>query len=203
MAAIAVGETSPRYLCLGFVIQREDTVQGVDRRLKRRFASERFTRGTATKNLPSLAAEGLVELVAEGSERPLDRYRTTPKGEASFRDWLVQTELPPAVRDALQCKLEFFELEDIPDLIEAVHEQEDAFTAATDIAHERLRTEKRARRDRRKRGEPPDWRLELSIIKTKDAAKLGGVMAELLEALREDLEDLVALAVRYAAGEGW
>src|SRR5277367_1796789 len=107
MAAIAVGDASARALCLGLVVQKEDTIQGLDRRLKRRFSSANFTRGAASKSIPRLAAEGLVELVEEGSQRTLHRYRVTPAGEADFLEWLHQTELPPAVRDAMQCKLEF------------------------------------------------------------------------------------------------
>ncbi len=183
-------------LALGLVIQREDTVRGINRRLNRRFSSARFTRGSAHNNLPSLAAGGLVRLVEKGSQPPLDRYAATEKGEEEFRAWLHQTELPPAVRDALQCKLEFFELEDIPALIEAVHEQEEAFTDATEIAHERLHMEQKARRASGK----TDWRLELRLIKTKDAAKLGGLMAERLEALREELDELLARA-QAASGE--
>lgn len=191
MAAISVGDTSARALCLGLVIQQEDTIQGVDRRLKRRFSSANFTRGAASKTIPRLAAEGLVELIGEGSKRTLHRYRGTPAGEAYFLEWLHQTELPPAVRDALQCKLEFFAIEDVSTLIEAVEGLEDAFTAAADIAHEKLGKERGLRRRQRRAG-AVDWRLELSIIKTKDAAKLATVMAERLEALREDLEELLA-----------
>jgi DNA-binding PadR family transcriptional regulator len=163
MATTKVGETSQKILCLGFVIQGEDTAQGVARRMKRRFSSERFTRGIAHKSLPSLAEDGYLELVAEGAEQPLDRYRATPEGEHHFYDWLRQTELPPTVRDALQWN----------------------------IAHERLMEEKRARRERRKRSLPTDWRLELRIAKAKDAVKLGGMMTKRLKALRADLEQIL------------
>jgi DNA-binding PadR family transcriptional regulator len=178
-------------LCLGLALQREDTVKGIDRRLTRLFSSARFTRGSAHKNLPSLAADGLVQLIEKGAEPSLDRYAGTDKGEEQFQAWLHQTELPPAVRDALHCKLEFYELDDLPALVEAVREQEEAFTAATDIAHERLQAEQRVRRAS---GNATDWRFELRRIKTKDAAKLGGLMAERLEALREELEELLVRA---------
>lgn len=189
MASFAAGNTSPRILCLGLAVQKADTVKGIDRRLNRVFSSARFTRGSAHKYLPSMAAEGLVRLVESGAEPSLDRYAATEKGAEHFHAWLHQTELPPAVRDALQCKLEFFELVDLPPLIEAVREQEAAFTAATNIAHERLQAEQRARLAS---GAATDWRRELRRIKTKDAVKLGGLMAERLEALCEELEELHA-----------
>jgi|ERR1700677_2879732 len=189
MTAIAVGDTSARALCLGLVIQREDTIQGLDRRLSRRFSSANFTRGVASKSIPRLAVEGLVEVVEEGSKRTLNRYRATSAGEAYFLEWLHQIELPPVIRDALHCKLEFFEIGDVPTLIEAVREQEEAFTFAADVAHQQLGKEMRARR-RKARGTRGDWRRDMSIIKTKDAVKLANVLAERLEALREDYEEL-------------
>jgi DNA-binding PadR family transcriptional regulator len=186
-----VGETSQKVLCLGFVIQHEDTAQGVDRRMKQRFASQRFTRGIAHKSLLSLAEDGYLELVEKGTEQPLDRYRATPKGEELFYEWLRQTELPPTVRDATQCKLEFYEMAELPEAIESMSEQQEAFGVATDIAHERLQEEKRARRERRKRGLPTDYRLELRIAKAKDAVKLGRLMKQRLKELRADLQQIL------------
>ena len=199
MAATTVGETSQKMLCLGFVIQREDHAQGVDARIKKRFASERFTRGAALKSLPTLAAEGLLELVREGAERPLDRYRATPDGEEKFFEWLRRTELPPTVRDWLQCKLEFFEIEELPEVIEDIGQQQEAFSAATNIAHERLQDEKRIRRERTRDDKPTSWRLEFRIAKAKDAVRLGNLMVERLKHLRGDLEELLA---RYRAEVG-
>jgi DNA-binding PadR family transcriptional regulator len=191
MPTTKVGETSQKILCLGFVIQKEDTAQGVERRMKRRFSSERFTRGVANKSLPSLADDGYVELVEKGAEQPLDRYRATPEGQEHFFAWLRRTELPPTVRDALQCKLEFYEMAELPSVIESMGEQHAAFGVATNIAHERLQEEKRARRERRKRNLPTDWRLELRIAKAKDAVKLGGMMTKRLKAVSADLQEIL------------
>jgi hypothetical protein len=185
-----VGETSQKILCLGLVIQREDTVQGVDRRMKQRFSSERFTRGIAHKSLPSLAEDGYLELVEKGAEQTLP-YRATAKGEELFYEWLRQTELSPTVRDATQCKLEFYEMAELPEAIESMSELQEAFGVATDIAHERLQEEKRARRQRRNRGLPTDWRLELRIAKAKDAVKLGRLMKQRLKELRADLQQIL------------
>jgi DNA-binding PadR family transcriptional regulator len=186
-----VGETSQKVLCLGFVIQHEDTAQGVDRRMKQRFASQRFTRGIAHKSLLSLAEDGYLELVEKGAEQPLDRYRATSKGEELFYEWLRQTELPPTVRDATQCKLEFYEMAELPEAIESMSELQEAFGVATDIAHERLQEEKRARRQRRKLGLPTDYRVELRIAKAKDAVKLGRLMKQRLKELRADLQQIL------------
>jgi hypothetical protein len=201
MTAIAIGavsETSARNLCLGFVIQKEDTVQGIERRLKRRFSAARYTRGSASKYLSTLATEGLVELGEN------DRYRATAEGEADFYGWLRETEMPPAVRDVLQCKLEFFDIEELPEAIKTVRELEEVFSAATDIVQEQLHKEKRARRARRKRGRPPDWDLEMRIMRTKDAATFGALMGERFEAVRDELDELQAAYLEFTneVGDG-
>lgn len=177
-------------MVLGLVIQRQDTVAGVARRLADRFASARFPKTAAHCNLPSLADKGLVRLTGEGpnGETTRDRYEATPEGIQHFRDWLCNTELPPIVRDALQCKLELLEREDLAALIELVREEEEAYTAACDIARARVLREQRARRIQ---GEPVDWQTRLGGIRNKDEATLWGLMARRLERLCNELEKLL------------
>ena len=55
-----------------------------------------------------------MRLVEKGRREPsLDRYEATAEGVELLREWLRHTELPPAIRDVLQCKLEFVEREDL------------------------------------------------------------------------------------------
>jgi DNA-binding PadR family transcriptional regulator len=190
MTALALGDASARVICAGLLRQKPDTIRGLDKRLQVRFASANFTRGAASKSIPSLAKQGLVELVERGDRPTLDRYRITAAGEAYFLDWLRQTELPPMVRDVMQCKLEFFEFEELPGVIEGIEEQAIAYGVAADIAHETLHSEQRIRRERKRRGQPPDWRQALSIAKTKDAANLGNAMRDRLNALLEELKEI-------------
>jgi DNA-binding PadR family transcriptional regulator len=190
MAALALGDASARVICVGLLRQKPDTIQGLDRRLRVRFASAKFTRGAAHKSIPGLARQGLVELVERGDKPTLDRYRITAAGEAYFLDWLRQTELPPIVRDVMQCKLEFFEFEELPGVIEGIEEQAIAFGAAADIAHEKLQSEQRLRRERQRRGQQPNWRQALSIAKTKDAANLGNAMRDRLNAVVEEMNEI-------------
>jgi DNA-binding PadR family transcriptional regulator len=198
MAATAIGDTSVGALCLGLLMQRPDNAQNLDRRLKRTFVSANFTRGAARKALTRLEEQALVELVEHGSKRTLDKVRPTPAGRDYFIDWLHQVEVEPTVRDVLQCKLEFFEIEDVPELIELIQALAEAFTHASDVAHENLDKEKRRRRIRNREGHPPDWSLDRRILKTKDAAKLGTVLVDRLEELRENVEELSA---RYQQSE--
>jgi DNA-binding PadR family transcriptional regulator len=188
MSTFSSGDLTPRMMVLGLVVQQPDSVAGVARRLADQFASARFPKTSAHNNLPSLAAKGYVRLVAPGDKASLDRYEATAKGVELLREWLHRTELPPAIRDALQCKLEFLEREDLAALIQLVGEEEQAYTAAFDIAHTRVRREQRARLAR---GGPVDWRVRLRGVQNKDEAMLWSLMAKRLEHLREDLEELL------------
>ena len=188
MSTFSSGDLTPRMMVLGLVVQQPDSVAGVARRLADQFASARFPKTSAHNNLPSLAAKGYVRLMAPGDKASLDRYEATAKGVELLREWLHRTELPPAIRDALQCKLEFLEREDLAALIQLVGDEEQAYTAAFDIAHTRVRREQRARLAR---GGPRDWRVRLRGVQNKDEAMLWSLMAKRLEHLREDLEELL------------
>jgi len=190
MAALALGDASAPIICIGLLRQKPDTIRGLNRRLKLKFASADFARGSASKSIPGLLKAGLVELVVKGDKPTLDCYRITHAGEAHFLNWLRRTELPPIVRDVLQCKLEFFELAELPHVIEGMEEQAIAYGAAADIAHETLQNEKRLRRQREKRGQPPNFQLELNIEKTKDLANLGIAMRDRLNDAVEGLKEL-------------
>jgi DNA-binding PadR family transcriptional regulator len=187
MSTFSSGDLTPRMMVLGLVVQQPDSVAGVARRLADQFASARFPKTSAHNNLPSLAAKGYVRLLETGAKSSLDRYESTAKGVELFREWLCRTELPPAIRDALQCKLEFLEREDLAALIQLVGEEEQAYTAAFDIAHTRVRREQRSRLARER---PRDWRVRLRGVQNKDEAMLWSLMSKRLEHLREDLEEL-------------
>jgi len=194
-------DLTPRMMVLGLVIQQHDTVAGVDRRLADQFASARFTRGSAHKNLPSLAEKGYVRLIKKGppEEPTLDCFEATDKGIELFRGWLRRTELPPAIRDTLQCKLEFLQREDLAMLIQIVHDEEQAYTAACDIARSRVLGEQRSRRARER---PLDWRVRLRSIQSKDEANLWSLMSQRLERLGDELETLLDEVSDASAGGG-
>jgi DNA-binding PadR family transcriptional regulator len=107
MAQTRAGELSASMAILGLVIQEVDSVSGIARRLEERFAQARFARNAAHNNLPGLARQGLVRLVAAGSERGFDRYEATPEGLEHFRAWMrASQQTLPAMRDALRVALE-------------------------------------------------------------------------------------------------
>ncbi len=190
MSALSSGDLTPRMIVLGLVVQQPDTVAGVDRRLADQFAFARFTRGSAHKNLPSLARKGYVRLLEHDprGEASLDRYVATHDGVAHFRGWLRRRELPLAVRDALQCKMEFLEPDDLLALIATVREEAHAYASACDRAHSRLLGEQRLRRAL---SDPPDWRARLRGIQSKDEATLWALMSQRLERVAGELEALL------------
>lgn len=190
MPAFSAGDPTPQMMVLGLVIQRQDTVSGVARRLADQFASAQFSKNTAHGNLPRLAEKGYLRLIEKGppGESTLDRYEATAEGIAYFREWLRRTELPPVVRDALQCKLEFLERKDLSALIRIVRGEEQAYTAAYDVARARVLREQRSRRART---ESVDWRVKLRGIQNKDEANLWGLMSKRLERLGNELEGLL------------
>lgn len=186
-------------MVLGLVIQEPDTVAGVARRLADEFEVARFPGGSAYDNIPSLASSGYLRLVAKGppGESTLDRYEATPAGVAYFFEWMRNTELPPMIRDALQCKLKFVEREGVSELLRLVREQEEVYTAAFDAARARVLREQRTRRARKK---PVDARARLQIIQHKDETRLWGAMSRRLERLGDELDELLDdLAVDGAA----
>ncbi len=199
MPTFNAGDPTPQMMVLGLVIQQRDTVASVARRLADQFASARFPNTAAHCNLPRLARKGFVRLIEEGpaGESTRNRYEATPKGVEYFREWLCSTELPPTVRDALQCKLELLEREDLAALIRLVREEEEAYTAACDIARARVLREQRSRRAQ---GEPVDWRMRLRGIRNKDEATLWGLMSKRLERLGEELEKLLSDVSASGAG---
>jgi DNA-binding PadR family transcriptional regulator len=191
MSTFSSGDITPRMMVLGLVIQQSDSIAGVGRRLADQFASARFPRGAAHKNLPSLAIQGYVRLVDSGAPggSTLDRYEATEEGVEHFRAWLRRTEFPPAIRDALQGKLEFLEREDLAALVRIVNDEGEAYAAAFNLAQANVLQEQSVRR--RTREAPVDWRVRLRGIRNRDEATLWGLMSQRLERLREDLEELM------------
>jgi DNA-binding PadR family transcriptional regulator len=184
------GDPTPTMMVLGLVIQRSDTVASVARRFNDQFASARFSKATVYNRMPALVEEGHLRMVEAGppGEPTLNRFEATREGVAYFRKWLRSTELPPIIRDALQCKLGFLRRDDLQDLIRLVNEEEGAYTSAFAIARGRVVREQRLRRIK---GKPKGYDARLRSIRNKDEATLWGMMSKRLERLGEELEELL------------
>jgi DNA-binding PadR family transcriptional regulator len=175
---------------LGLVVQRPDTIAGIAFRLSQTFPRARWSPGAAHTNMPNLAKQGLLRVSREGPEPTLDRYEATPRGVDEFRQWLARSSsLPPALRDGLQAKLEFIELNELAGFIETVRKAEHDCRSEYAAAHGRWKAFGGL-------GSPdsaPDQLLrnKLKAVQLVDEVMLWGAQAKRLASLRSQLESLL------------
>jgi len=194
------GDLSASMAILGLLVQQPDTAAGIGIRLTELFPRAHWSRTTVHKNLPSLAKQRLVRLVSEGSEPALDRYEATAEGIIRFGQWVHQsTTLPPTVRDALQARLPFVELDGLMSLIEMVRRSEDAHRMEYAAAQGRVKTITRSMR--RSRG-AVDWRAKLQFIQSGDEAMMLALMVRRLQRLGDELETLLEECSTAGRGRG-
>ncbi len=182
---------------LGLVVQKTDTVNGLGVRLIERFPHAQWSRSVAHNSLPSLEKQGLVRMVDRGAERALDRYEATDEGVGEFREWLrTSSAAPLALRDAVHAKLEFAEERDVPDLILAIREEEEACAREFAAASSRLNVQWQLRRlgpvggiEHRVGDADLGGRVRHALM--TDEAMLWGMRARRLRRLRQELEDTV------------
>ncbi len=193
---------------LGLVVQKTDTVNSLGARLVERFPHAQWSRSVAHNSLPSLEKQGLVRMVEHGAERALDRYEATDAGIEEFRDWLrASSAAPLALRDAVHAKLELAEEEDVPDLIAAIHEEEEACAREFAAASSRLNVEWQLKRLGPANGagpaqSTPDLRGRVRRALMTDEAMLWGMRARRLRRLRRELEDTVEDGEELGSGDG-
>jgi DNA-binding PadR family transcriptional regulator len=129
---------------LGLLIQQPDHAAGVALRIAKEFPSASWSRSVAHNDLPSLAKQGLVRLVEKGAKKSLDRYEATTEGVEGFREWLRESlAVPPALRDALHIKLALADDEDLPCLVDAIKDQQEACARRGEAAQMRLNQARR------------------------------------------------------------
>jgi DNA-binding PadR family transcriptional regulator len=194
---------------LGLVVQKTDTVNSLGARLVERFPHAQWSRSVAHNSLPSLEKQGLVRLVDHGAERALDRYEATDAGVEEFREWLrASSAAPLALRDAVHAKLELAEEEDVPDLIVAIREEEEACAREFAAASSRLNVEWQLKRlgpandGAGPRQSPPDLRGRVRRALMTDEAMLWGMRARRLRRLRRELEDTLEDGDELGSGDG-
>jgi DNA-binding PadR family transcriptional regulator len=190
------GEISSSMAVLGLVVQQPDTIAGVAYRLSEVFPRARWSAGAAHSSMPSLAEQGLLEVVQEGSVPTLDRYQATSAGISEFRRWLIQSSsLPPALRDALQARLEFVGLEELSALLETVREDERACTREYAAAHKRWRDFTHQKLRPGEDGAEQALRRELKLVQLADEVDLWGVQARRLQKLGGRLNSVLERAI--------
>lgn len=208
MAPPRKGDLTASMAILGLVVQKIDTVNSLGARLVERFPHAQWSRSVAHNSLPSLEKQGLVRLVEHGAERALDRYEATDAGIEEFRDWLrASSAAPLALRDAVHAKLELAEEEDVPDLIAAIREEEEACAREFAAASSRLNVEWQLKRLGPANGAGPaqsttDLRGRVRRALMTDEAMLWGMRARRLRRLRRELEDTVEDGEELGSGDG-
>jgi DNA-binding PadR family transcriptional regulator len=208
MAPPRKGDLTASMAILGLVVQKTDTVNSLGARLVERFPHAQWSRSVAHNSLPSLEKQGLVRLVEHGAERALDRYEATGAGIDEFRDWLrASSAAPLALRDAVHAKLELAEEEDVPDLIAAIREEEEACAREFAAASSRLNVEWRFKRigPAGVAGSEPgalDLRGRVKRALMTDEAMLWGMRARRLRRLRRELEDTVEDGEELGSDDG-
>lgn len=175
---------------LGLVVEAADTAAGIAFRLQEQFPLAQFPDNAAHNNLPSLAKQGLVELVEKGKRSSLDCYRATGEGRTLLQTWVRESDAAPlAWRDALRGKLAFAERESLIAVLEEISEKEALCTREYGVAHRRV--VKKRDWTRRIAGERPDWRAGLRDLLEADEATLWALQARRLQRLRENIEELL------------
>lgn len=215
MAPPRKGDLTASVAILGLIVQKTDTVNGVGVRLIERFPHAQWSRSVAHNSLASLEKQGLVRMVAHGAERALDRYEATDTGAEEFRDWLrASSAAPVALRDAVHAKLELAAEEDVPSLIDAIREEEEACAREFAAASSRLNVAWQMKRlhplgdgrapagsDRSSaREDHVGGRVRRALL--TDEAMLWGMRARRLRRLRHELEDTLDENEEPGGGDG-
>ncbi|MCC6849417.1 MAG: PadR family transcriptional regulator [Deltaproteobacteria bacterium] len=121
-----------RYAVLGIVSRNPEGIHGYTvRRQGERLLGHfwRLTFGEVYRVLDRLAADGLIEHVADGGESARKVYRITALGRRSLDDYVVspQTDVPRPLRQELAVKLLFASPEHLPEILRLVARQRDAY----------------------------------------------------------------------------
>ncbi len=89
----------------------------------------RLNFGEVYRILDRLAADGLIEQVADGTESARKVYRITARGQHSLDDYVLspQTDAPRPLRQELAVKLLFASAEHLPELLKLVERQREAY----------------------------------------------------------------------------
>lgn len=125
---------------LGLLVEQSDTLGGIGIRLDRQFPDALWSPSTLPNGMKGLVRQKRVRLIAKGGKSRQNRYEATDQGAAYFHAWKRESAaVPRMLRDALQGKLAFSTLADLPGLIQTTRaELNDCEQKFVDV-HKRLR----------------------------------------------------------------
>ena len=179
-------------MILGLVIQQEDTVAGVARRMNDQFASPRVGRGPPrTKICPAWPATASCGWSRKGrrTSRRSTAMRGRPRASSSCMGGCAPHGAAPGRprRGAVQAGVRRGR-GSRSRLSRSSAKKSRRTRSLTTSRTPRVRREQRSRLAR---GRPVDWRIRLRGIQNKDEARLWSLMSKRLERLREELEELL------------
>lgn len=156
-----------RELILGLLAEEPSSCYQLDRRLADRFGSAGYTSGMAAKTVKRLLRADLVRPVAPapgtavwivgGAGVPV--YEPTPTGSERLRDWMWASITTPLVREELHAKIALCQPDDLPRMIELVHD-------ATLVCAGRLQDLNLEAQRRRRLADPKRWSTQMDVVVT-------------------------------------
>src|ERR1700761_2220934 len=140
---------SAKHAVLGLVIERPGYGYQLAQRLSDRFGAWRWDSTGVYRSLDMLERDGYVHTYAQkgsgdtGRAAPRLIYQATPSGLDHFRAWMMQPSDLSPVRQELDLKVLFSEIEFIPDLLAQISSNEQrciddlgTLAKATDVGHD-------------------------------------------------------------------
>jgi DNA-binding PadR family transcriptional regulator len=129
---------------LRLLVDRPGSPVHIRARLEVEHPEEEWSRSVAYKNTVNLAQQGLIQLVAEGSQKSEDIYELTDAGLVELRRWAEEiAREPPPDRDGMLLWIEHADESEIPKILEVLREKEEDACEARDAARQKLNKERR------------------------------------------------------------
>jgi DNA-binding PadR family transcriptional regulator len=139
----AKGDLSALMAILSLLVGGPESRSGIRSRLRREFPSGNWSRSIVDSSLPSLLEKGSVVLVGSGEEPSEEIYEASARGVDEFREWMRgSARAPLPLRDSFLLWIEHSTEAELPSLIQAAREMEEAAKAEFDEARRRLNSER-------------------------------------------------------------
>ncbi|HEX4837176.1 MAG TPA: hypothetical protein VFV03_01425 [Solirubrobacteraceae bacterium] len=181
---------SAKHAVLGLVIEQPGYAYRIASGVRRQLRFADLADSYPYWALEKLETEGLVRRVDENGN-PLCAgtpgrhaiYEATPKGVASFEDWLLSTAAEPPLRDGLHFRIALCRPRDAPRMIELIHGQEL-------VCLGRVQDLKRA--SEAEAAEGSEWDRMVRVVSRGAELAFWNARIEWLQGVREMLERLPA-----------
>jgi DNA-binding PadR family transcriptional regulator len=187
-------DLSARILVLGIVVEEGGplTLANVGLRLSEDFGGTQYSKNAVHQNLKNLAKGSYLRLVKEGVEPSFNVYEALEKGVIEFEQWLTASEPdPPALRDAMLARLNFYtrraKRDDIEGLVARVRQQQKRCARQFALAHSNVTHEEDQQQQQRGSVTLSD---SLRLIQLEDEAELWGNLSTRFRKLQKRLEGL-------------